>query len=256
MFFNSKIPKLQPNRIVSLVPSLTELLVDLNQKDKIVGITKFCVHPKELKKEKTIIGGTKNPNIEKIKSLQPDFILANDEENNLIDVEQLAQFCPVYVTSIKNISDNNQTIFALGELLHAKTEANHLVNQIENERIRFHQIMANKPYKKGLYLIWKAPYMSIGHDTFIHAMLSEMKIDNVFGNQTRYPSFELKNFEIKPDVILLSSEPYPFKQKDIDFFQKQFPNAKVLLVDGEYFSWYGSRVVGAFRYFEVLGEKV
>lgn len=255
MFFNNKSILRPPQRMVCLVPSLTELLVDLGKSKELVGITKFCVHPKSIRKEKVIIGGTKNPNIEKIKALQPDFILANAEENNLQDVELLAEFCPVYVTSIKNISDNNETILALGKLLNADKQAELIVEKIENERLNFQKIFHNRPFRKGLYLIWKKPYMSIGHDTFIHEMLEEMKIENIFGNQSRYPIFELEAIRTTPDFILLSSEPYPFKASDVDYFQKIWPHTKVLLVDGEYFSWYGSRVVGAFKYFESVFDQ-
>lgn len=252
MFFSSKIPSQPPIRIVSLVPSLTELLDDLSLNEKIVGITKFCVHPKSLKKEKVIVGGTKNPNLEKIVALEPDFILSNEEENNLADIEYLSKFCPVYVSSIKNLDDNQQTILDLGEIFEKQVKALEIVDKINAEREKFQQFIKDIPLKKVLYLIWKNPYMSIGEDTFIQAMLQELNLVNVFENSTRYPIFDVNQLEFAPDFVFLSTEPYPFKQNDVDFFQNKFPKSKIILVNGEYFSWYGSRIVNAFKYFYKL----
>ena len=241
-----------PQHIVSLVPSQTELLVDLGLEDAVMGITKFCVHPNHLRKTKTIVGGTKNINFDKIADLQPDIIICNKEENTQEIVETFKNIAPVYVSDIISIQDNFRLILDFGRIFNLETKAKKLINNIKQRLEDFNSYIASKPHLKVVYFIWKEPWMVVGNGTFINGLLKLNRFENVFQNQNRYPKIDLKSLQhLNIDIILLSSEPYPFKQKNIEEIQ-QYTNAKILLVDGEYFSWYGSRLLKAFKYFKTL----
>lgn len=237
-------------RIVSLVPSQTELLVDLGLREKLVGVTKFCIHPVGLKKEVQIIGGTKNAKIDRIKSLNPDLIIGNKEENNQTDIEQLEKDFPVWMSDIFNLTDALEMLEQIGELTGTQEKALELRSAIEQN---FELLSTLKPTGKSvLYLIWKDPYIAAGKNTFIDSMLETLGFENAM-DQERYPEVDLET--VNPDLVFLSSEPYPFKEKHIESLQNQFPGSQVVLVDGEYFSWYGSRLLGAPAYFlELLGS--
>ncbi len=247
--FFSEIPK----RIVSLVPSQTELLFDLGLEEKIVGITKFCVHPIHFLKSKTNVGGTKNPNFEKIKALNPDIIICNKEENTKEIVDKCSKICTVWVTHIETIADNCQLITDFGTIFEVAQRAAFLNDKIQASISDFQNFIKNKPLKKIVYFIWKKPYMVAGQATFIDHLLLLNNFENVFKNQPRYPEIDinnLKNTEI--DMIFLSSEPYPFGVNDVLDFEKIFPKAKISIVDGEMFSWHGSRLIDAFDYFKTI----
>lgn len=238
-------------RIVSLVPSQTELLVDLGLREKLVGITKFCIHPPELRKEVQLIGGTKNAKIEEIRSLNPDLIIGNKEENNQADIEQLEQEFPVWMSDIFNLEDALEMLGQIGELTGTQQKAVELRSVIE---ANFGQLKSLKPTGESvLYLIWKNPYIAAGKNTFIDSMLETLGFENAM-NQERYPEVNLET--VNPDVVFLSSEPYPFKEKHIEELQNQFPGSRIVLVDGEYFSWYGSRLIGAPAYFLELLKSI
>ena len=206
-----------PKRIISLVPSLTELLVDLDLESSIIGITKFCVHPIHLKKTKVIVGGTKNINIEKIKKLQPDIILCNKEENTEEIVKTCQQICPVHVSDIYTIDDTLEVINQYGEMFSRKTEAKNLIDKIKFKRNNFLQFIKNKEPKKVAYFIWKNPWMVAGNNTFINHLLQLNKFENIYKNKARYPEIELDKIKLESNLnlIFLSSEPYPFKEKHI-----------------------------------------
>ena len=237
-------------RIVSLVPSQTELLFDLGLDDEVVGITKFCIHPENWLKEKTIIGGTKNFHLDRIKALQPDLIIANKEENTKELVEELALDYPVYISDINNIEDALQMIADVGKLTGKSTLAEDLISDIKNSRNDLSS--TNQSKKSCYYFIWKNPWLTVGGDTFINTMIEEAGFISLSKNQTRYPEIDLDNIDKQPDFLLLSSEPYPFKQVDADFLQTKFPASKIIFVDGTYFSWYGSRLTKAFGYLSDL----
>ncbi|WP_299765003.1 helical backbone metal receptor [uncultured Dokdonia sp.] len=241
-----------PLRIVSLVPSQTELLVDLGLKEHIVGITKFCVHPVGLTKEKTVVGGTKQLHIDKVKTLHPDIILCNKEENTEQIVRDMEAIAPVHVSDIKNIEDALSLIMMYGAIFQIEPVATRLVQNIQK---RYQDFLKNMPRemsrKRVGYFIWKDPWMVAGSDTFIDYLLEICGFDNVFTSQEgRYPEVQLEQLQ---DVayIFLSSEPFPFAEKHIKEVTP-YTNAKIVLVDGEYFSWYGSRLLGAFDYFNSL----
>lgn len=239
-------------RIVSLVPSITETLFDFGlTADEVVGRTKFCIHPANLLRNVAIIGGTKTLNIEKIKSLNPDLIIANKEENEKLQVEELMTDFKVWVTDISTIEDNHQFISDLGTLLNKKELAQSL-----NERIaHIFTIKKNPLLQKVAYLIWKNPYMTVGDDTFINEVLENIGGENLFKDRKRYPEVtveELKN----ADQVFLSSEPFPFQQKHIDELQKELPDKQMILVDGEAFSWFGTHLLQVEDYLRELSKKL
>lgn len=240
-----------PSRIISLVPSQTELLVDLGLKDQIVGVTHFCVHPAGLKKEKVIVGGTKNVRIKKIQGLNPDFILCNKEENTREMVEKLETIAPVWVTDMMNIEDCNEMILQMGSVFQVKKKALKIVEKINFAKEDFLGFMKGKSSKKVLYVIWKEPYMAAGRNTFINELLKLNKFENVLTSpESRYPEVNFSDFK-ELELVLLSTEPYPFKESHVEE-QKAKSGLNVKLVDGEFFSWYGSRMIKAFEYFKTL----
>ena len=240
-------------RIVSLVPSLTELMFDLGLEEELVGRTKFCIHPQNRIKSVPKIGGTKNVNISAVIDLKPDLILANKEENTKQDIEALIPSAKVHVTDISNYQEALMAIQEIGELTNRQIEAQNLIQKIESKFSMLSDLPLAK--KKVCYLIWNDPLMTVGHDTYIHNMLVKCGFENVFEDKARYPTISEDEIKHKnPDYIFLSSEPFPFKEKHIDSFKSLFPNSKIVLVDGEYFSWYGSRMVLAANYFKDLME--
>lgn len=236
-----------PKRIVSLVPSQTELLWYLGLEEEVVGITKFCIHPEEWFRNKTRVGGTKMVNIEKVRALQPDLIIANKEENALPDIQQLQKEFPVYISDIYNFEDAFQMFRDLGNLTGKKKESQNLENQIKDDISGFPSFNG-----RVLYLIWANPYMAAGQNTFINAVLSSIGFENVLPEGSRYPELSKEDIEIlNPDYIFLSSEPFPFKEKHFKDLEP-LSGAKLKLVDGEIFSWYGSRMIEMKDYFNML----
>lgn len=242
-----------PQRIISLVPSQTELLYDLGLEQQVVGITKFCVHPDQWFRTKTRIGGTKNIKPALIRQLQPDLIIANKEENVKAQVEELAIDYPVWVSDIHDLDTSLSMIRQVGALTGQTVSGNSLAALIE---ARFNQLQSQLPHHQTIpaaYLIWKEPWMTIGADTFIHDMLRRCNLTNVFGHTKRYPEISMAELQSSGcQLLLLSSEPYPFKEKHVQELQAALPHTKIILVDGEYFSWYGSRLQWAPEYFRKL----
>ncbi len=243
-----------PKKIVSLVPSQTELLADLGLNQEVVGITKFCVHPETWFRTKQRIGGTKTVEVETVKTLQPDLIIANKEENVREQVETLAKDFPVWVSDVNTVPQAVEMMQAVGEMTGKKAEAHHLVNEIEQ---RFDNLASviNSSTIRTAYLIWREPYMTVGGDTFIHDILISAGFQNSFANRQRYPAITIEELN-ECELLMLSSEPYPFKQKHIDELQAHLPNTKILLVDGELFSWYGSRLLHTPDYLTALRQQV
>jgi ABC-type Fe3+-hydroxamate transport system substrate-binding protein len=236
-------------KIVSIVPSQTELLYDLGLDEEVIGITKFCVHPEKWFRTKTRIGGTKNIDIDKIFSLKPDFVIANKEENVKEQIEALQEFTQVYISDIKNLADALNMISEVGTLTGKESKSHTLIEEIKK---RFSKL--NTIYKiPAAYLIWRNPFMVAGGNTFISEMMGYCGFTNLFENEPRYPEINIERLKATDcNAILLSSEPFPFKQKLIDELQPLLPGIKIILVDGEMFSWYGSRLLYAPEYFEQL----
>lgn len=237
-----------PKRIVSVVPSQTELLADLGLNEEVVGITKFCVHPETWFRSKTRIGGTKQLHIDKIRELQPDLIIANKEENTQEQVEELAKEFPVWISDIQNISQALQMIQVVGQLTGRDEKAGEIVEGIV---AGFNKLPRAAAPKRVAYFIWYKPWMSVGGDTFISNMIHTIGWKNVLSGYSRYPEISLEELKAHdPELVLLSSEPFPFKEKHIAEIKAAVPNADVQLVDGEMFSWYGSRLLKAVGYME------
>lgn len=233
-------------RIVSLVPSQTELLYDLGLDSEVIGITKFCIHPERWQHAKTIVGGTKNVRLDVVESLKPDLIIANREENTKEDVEVLMKKFRVHVTDVSTIDEAYGMMSTVADL--TGTDASKIISQIKDSFL----ILQRFEVKRALYLIWKKPWMSAGVDTFISDMMKIAGFENVVGGD-RYPVLSEEEIRtVDPEVVLLSSEPYPFKEQHIDELKKLLPASKVVLVDGEMFSWYGSRMQRSAEYFRKL----
>ncbi|MEP7231663.1 MAG: helical backbone metal receptor [Ginsengibacter sp.] len=240
-------------RIISLVPSLTELLSDLSLDEEVLGITKFCVHPKRWFRSKTRIGGTKNINTEIIHELSPDLIIANKEENVKEQIEDLSGSYNVLLTDINNLDTAITGILQIGKLTSRVDKSEKLATHI---RERFNDLAVASPGEtkvNAAYLIWNNPYMAAGGGTFIDDMMQYCGLRNVFSDIERYPVITLDDIQEREcRFLLLSSEPYPFRKKHIDKIKAILSEMEIMLVDGEMFSWYGSRLLKSARYFKSL----
>jgi len=233
-----------PSTVVSLVPSITDLLFYLGLGDRLAGRTRFCIHPEDNVQYVPIIGGTKNPRIDKINDINPDLIIANKEENRKADIDRLKKTSDVLVTDVGSIEDALLTIYEVGERFSVEKKAESLINNIKSGQNN----IPDEQVQKAAYFIWRDPWMTVGRDTYIHSVLETWKLKNVYANQTRYPKTTFDELQYKnPELILLSSEPYPFKQKHQKEISEVCPNARILLVNGEWFSWYGSRMLPSFN---------
>ena len=244
-----------PKRIISLVSSQTELLYDLGLRDEVVGQTLFCIHPKEMHDTKPRIGGTKKLQMDKIAALKPDLIIGNKEENEQSQIEELMKLYPVWMSDIKNLDDSLNMIDRIGDLVGRSSEAMQIGQKIRNGFNELKPIKQQPTTNKSvLYLIWRKPWMAAGRDTFINDMLQRCGFENAISSSiSRYPEIsddDIRN--MKPNYIFLSSEPYPFKEEHIAEFQAISPSSRILLVDGEMFSWYGSRLLKSASYFKEL----
>ena len=239
--------KQDPQRIISLVPSLTELLYDLGLDQRVVGITKFCIHPEGWRKEKSIIGGTKTINFEAIHRLDPDLIIANKEENKQEDIEQLSENYPVWVSDISDFDDALHAIEWIGEITRSEKQAQRINFSIHKSWSRIDPFIYEK--RTCLYLIWNDPIMIAGKGTYIDDILARINFENLT-DKKRYPAISIEEIiALDPEFLFLSSEPFPFKEQHLSYFSKALTKTKVILVNGEMFSWYGSRISLAGDYF-------
>jgi ABC-type Fe3+-hydroxamate transport system substrate-binding protein len=241
----------KPERIVSLVPSTTETLFALGASARVVGVTRFCVHPEEARARARVIGGTKNPDVEAILSLEPDLILANQEENRREDVEKLRERVPVRVFFPTNVAQAVADIRSLGELLDEPEAALSIAEEIERALAAVRT--AARRSKRYLYFIWRRPYMVAGPGTFIDALLAEAGFVNASpADRGRYP--EMGSEEIArsgAEVFFLSSEPFPFVEKHRAELGAE---TRTVLVDGELLSWHGARLALGLPYLRSLAE--
>lgn len=264
-----------PQKIVSLVPSQTELLYDLGLENHIVGITRFCIHPAVALENKKVVGGTKKIVEKRLIDLNPDLIICNKEENTKAIVDFCETVAPTYVSDIARLDDALQMILQIGTLTGTIKKATEISTKISvafkklsNSNLSSNSSSSSSSSSssklKALYLIWKNPYMSIGSDTFIHHMMECAGFENVLQDHTRYPQIDMQQIvDLQPEMILLSSEPYHFKEVDIVDFELAYAKAnknnsnirppKIMIVNGELFSWYGSRLLQSPAYFEELG---
>ena len=243
-----------PSRIISLVPSQTELLYDLGLDEEVIGITKFCVHPEEWFRSKKRVGGTKQMKPDIIQQLGPDLIIANKEENLKEQIEELEKQYPVWISDISNLDDALEMIEQIGLIVNKAQPANEMVFQIKKS---FAGLPTPDTPLRTCYLIWQNPYMTAGGDTFIHSMMTSAGFENVFANKNRYPEITIAELQtVNCQLLLLSSEPFPFKEKHIDEIRTMGFKGQILLVDGEMFSWYGSRMLLAAEYFKKLHNEI
>ncbi|MBC7449083.1 MAG: ABC transporter substrate-binding protein [Hymenobacteraceae bacterium] len=243
-----------PQRIVSLVPSQTELLFDLGVGARVVGVTKFCLHPKNARTAATVIGGTKQFDFEKIAALQPDLIIGNKEENYAEGISQLAADFPVWLSDIVTLPDAQRMIRDVGALVNADAEADKLNTEIATG---FATLAAAATGPRTLYLIWRNPWMGAGAGTFIHEMLQAGGFPNVLAHHARYPALTAEEItHLQPAVVFLSSEPYPFRARHLAELRALCPDARIELVDGELFSWYGSRLRHTPDYLRLLRTRL
>lgn len=252
--FQEKIPK----RIISLVPSQTELLCDMGLESELVGVTKYCVHPFYIKQTKDIVGGTKNVKFDIIKKLKPDIILCNKEENTKKIVDQCKKIAQVHISDIFTIDDTLQLIKQYGELFNKRIEASKIIQKINFKRNDFSEFIKHYPPKKVAYFIWRNPWMAVGNNTFINHLLKLNNFNNIYKNKNRYPEVSIKKIRLEgnPELVFLPSEPYPFKEEHAFELGRFTHHAKTVFVNGEMFSWYGSRLLKAFDYFKELHKKL
>ncbi len=245
-------------RIVSLVPSITELLCDLGLQKWLVGRTGFCIHPEPVVKTIPKIGGTKDVNLEKIRALMPTHLIVNIDENEKPTVDALAQFIPhIVVTHPLAPQDNVQLYRMLGGIFGAEEKAEELCSAFEQAWLTL-QRRPQLARQKVLYCIWKDPWMTVSRDTYIANMLAAIDWQQWTGNEDdvslRYPTFSwTKEVADSIDCVLLSSEPYRFTEEHADALEKQI-GKPVQLIDGEMLSWYGSRAIQGLRYLYQLAS--
>ncbi|WP_076381181.1 ABC transporter substrate-binding protein [Filimonas lacunae] len=243
-----------PQRIVSLVPSLTELLYTLQLEQEVVGITRFCIHPSHWRQQKANIGGTKQVHVQQVQALQPHLVIASKEENIKEQVEDISSFAAVWVSDINNYHQALDAILSIGEMCNKQQAALQLVTHIQQQ---FAEISTVEQPMSAAYLIWKDPYMTVGGDTFIHDMMQRCGLQNIFSHCTRYPTTTVEELQQSScQVVILSSEPYPFREKHLADLQQQLPGKKIILANGEMFSWYGSRMLQAPAYFIGLLQRL
>jgi ABC-type Fe3+-hydroxamate transport system substrate-binding protein len=253
----NNLPAEKFSRIISLVPSQTELLHYLGLDHEVVGITKFCIHPKEWFKVKSRVGGTKMINFDIINQLAPNLIIANREENEKAQIEELARHYNVWVTDVNSLRDAVNMIHDIGKLTGREQKASTLNMAISEKFSQLKKDISPVTKIKTAYFIWQNPYMVAGGGTFINDMLNYCGFENTFSHLKRYPQISFDDIKkSKTELILLSSEPYPFQEKHKAAIQNELPHIKIKLVDGEMFSWYGSRLLKSADYFRTIASLV
>jgi ABC-type Fe3+-hydroxamate transport system substrate-binding protein len=244
-----------PRRIVSLIPSTTEILCALGLGDALVGVTVYCVEPRDVVRGKTRIGGEKDPDLARIRALKPDLVVANVEENRREDIDQLrAWSIPVWVTYPRTVVEGIRLIGELGEVTGAGARAREMLRELEPLYARVERATGNRPAVAVFYPIWRGPYMTVNGDTYIHDMLRVCGGRNIFADRPeRYPTVTLDDVAARrPAVILLPDEPFRFRRAHLADFAAyaEVPavrDGRIHLVDGKPFSWHGPRIAEALR---------
>ena len=251
---NQLILKERPKRIISLVPSQSEFLWHIGLHEELVGITKFCIHPDEMFRTVERVGGTKNLDLDKIRALRPDLIIGNKEENERSQIEALQQEFPVWMSDIFNFEDAFDMMEKLGAIFEKQKEAKAIVSKIKKHLPSVKNIFSGQSLA---YFIWNKPYMLAAQDTFIDHVITYLGFKNAAAGLLRYPELSDEALQkINPAVCFLSSEPFPFKEKHVQALQQTLPHAKILIVDGEVFSWYGSRLQHLTSYVKELAKQI
>lgn len=243
-----------PARIISLVPSQTEYLWDLGLHEEIIGITKFCIHPAEMFQMKPRVGGTKQLDLEKIRALKPDLIIGNKEENTKEDIAELEKEFPVWMSDVNTLDDALAMMQSLAEICGKVEQGEVLISQA---KASLNSVKGIFKGQSTLYFMWYDPWMCAASDTFIHEILQHLGFENVLAHEKRYPLLNLDLAKtLNPSICLLSSEPFPFAEKHAQELKKLFPNSKIVFVDGELFSWYGSRLGKVGREMRALQARI
>lgn len=232
----------RPRRIVSVVPSQTELLFDLGAGDRVVGVTRFCIRPAGALAAVPRVGGTKQLRLDVLEALAPDLVIGNKEENERGQIETVAARFPVWLSDVASLEDAVTMIEAVGDLVGAASAASGIVARV----IEGFDQLPSASGLRVLYLIWRKPWMAAGTGTFIDYLLRRCGFTNVLAERAldRYPTLtDAQLRELEPDLVLLSSEPFPFATKHVPEIAALLPEAAIRLVDGEAFSWFGSRLI-------------
>lgn len=249
----------EPKRIISLVPSLTELLHEMGLEKQVVGITKYCVHPVHYQSIKTKVGGTKKVKIDAIKELKPDFILCSKEENTKEMVQELEKIAPVYVSDVNTFEEALELIGKLGQILHRRTQADRIVQKIKNRQQEFQSFLKGRKKYSVVYFIWAEPWMVAGGKTFINDMIKVAGFTNAYEHLERYPEVKISRIRFSahnPEVLMFGSEPYDFSDEEVYEVVRKNKKILTIYVDGQYFSWYGSRLSKAFEHFKEIHQKL
>lgn len=251
------LPK-KPKKIISLVPSITETLHDLNLEDYILGITQQCIYPAHFKHTKTIVGNTTNIDIQKIKDLNPEIVFCDKNLNNKGAIEELQKFTQVYVTNITSIEASMRLIDCMGLMLNRRVEAKLINHKIQLKLNDFKTFINSFKIKKAGYFISHSPWMAAGNNTFVNHLLELNKFTNIYANKEDFPVVEVKKIRLEgdPDVVFFSSEFFPFKDKHIFEMGRHTHHASAIYIDGEMFSWFGVRILKAFDYFKTIRERL
>jgi ABC-type Fe3+-hydroxamate transport system substrate-binding protein len=243
-----------PLRILSLVPSQTELLFYLGLEKRLAGITRFCVHPDPATHSLVKVGGTKKIHHDIIRQLNPDLIIANKEENSREDIESLIRDYPVWISDVQGFDSALDMIHSIGLITSTATKADQLIVEISREFEALEKFVLQSDLRrkklKTAYLIWEKPLMVVGKDNFIHSMIETCGLINAFDDLPRYPVTSIEEVRARNcNLFILPSEPFPFTQKHVEQYERKLPGAKIVRADGEMFSWYGSRMKLAPSYF-------
>ena len=244
-------------RLVSLVPSVTELLFDLGLGDAVVGRTKFCVHPAEGVHAVEVVGGTKNPKVGRIVALAPDLVFMNEEENRLEDAEALRRAgVPVHSALPRTPDETAAMVRDVARRVRRLARGEAIAREIEVRSARVRALAARARTVRFAYLIWQAPWMTVRDDTFVSSLLEQAGGRNVFaGADARFPVVTAEALvAADPDVILLASEPFPFTPAHAAALAATLgiDASRVTCVDGEVLSWHGSRTPAGIEYAATL----
>ena len=242
-----------PRRIVSLVPSITELLFALGRGDAVIGCTIFCTEPRDGLRGVARIGGEKDPDLDAMRALRPDLVIANVEENKREHVEALRAWgIAVYVTYPRTVVEGIALVRDLGQVIGAGLRGAELADALAGALAAQRARRRGRPAVRVFCPIWRRPWMSIGGDTYIHDMLAECGADNIFGDRSeRYPEVTLAEVAAaRPGAVLLPDEPYRFRRAHAADFEGHpgiptMASGRVHLVDGKLLSWYGTRIADA-----------
>ena len=248
-----------PKKIVSLCPSITETLIDLGLTDALAGITRFCIHPESVVRDLTKVGGTKDPDLEQIRHLDPDLIFMNAEENRKEDYDALAQTFELDVSEPRSVQEIPALLRHFGQRTNRADRAEKRAQELEAELIALQAEQdKNQTQFSYSYLIWRKPWMVVGQDTYVSKLFADAGGINVFADDPqRYPSIELSALaEKNPDFIFLADEPFPFQGSHVPEIQAICPNAKVRVISGDDCCWHGVRSIRGVQTMRKLVEEL